>query len=268
MKAGGPTFQDFLNEFSSFLEDIAIVKKNLIILGDFNIHIDESKSIHTQNFLNMITTFGLIQHVQQATHSGGHILDLILTRDSESVNNLTTDDALLSDHFALSFTLSTNKPPLPKREITYRNFKSIDVESFNKDIASSPLVSCESTDPNYLADTYNNVLTELLNKHAPQKKKSITVHPSAPWYNDLVIEANHDRRQAERKWRKTGLQVHREIFCEARDKVKFLISKSKKEYYKDKISSSCDSQKALFSAVKELLGNKSSGKIFWNRITT
>jgi len=83
----------------------------------------------------------------------------------------------------------------------------------------------------------------------------------APWYTDDIKEAKTERRKAERKWRETGLVVHKQIYQAARDNVTALIAKSKEDYYKERISSSDDTQSALFACVKELLNEKKSSKL-------
>ena len=61
------------------------------------------------------------------------------------------------------------------------------MDAFAKDISESRLFSMHTTDPDTLADEYDNVLSELLEKHAPLKSKTITIHPPAPWYNNEMF---------------------------------------------------------------------------------
>ena len=262
LKKNGPTFNTFLEEFPKLLEDVMLVKSDLFIMGDFNIHIDDPKSRNAVLFMDLlIAAFGLVQHIHQSTHKSGHTLDLLLSRQDRTPSDIDVTDILMSDHYAVSFTLPTSKPPLPRKELTYRRLKAIDMEAFACDISESRLLSLQTSDPDELAEAYNSVLAELLNKHAPQKTKTVTVHPPAPWYNEEIMQAKRDRRRAERKWRQSGLCVHRDLYGIARDNVSMLIAKSKEEFYKDKINSSDDSQRSLFACVKELLGTANSSKL-------
>ena len=45
--------------------------------------------------------FGLEQHISQTTHSKGHILDFIVSRQTENVLQDARVDSLFSDHYAL-----------------------------------------------------------------------------------------------------------------------------------------------------------------------
>ena len=166
----------------------------------------------------------------------------------------------LSDHHGVTFNLDMAKPPLPTKELTYRRLKAIDMDAFTSDIKHSRLFSLETEDVDELADAYNAVLSEVLDKHAPEKKKTVTIHPVAPWYNDDIGAAKKERRHAERVWRTSGLTVHEQIYHDAKLKVTEMIANSKQQYYKERINSADDSQKALFACVKELLhGNRSTG---------
>ena len=63
-----------------------------------------------------------------------------------------------------------------------------------------------------LANHYNVVLSKLIEKHAPLQTCPTADRPLVRWYTKKVIKAKQIRRQCERKWRHTSLQVHREIY--------------------------------------------------------
>ena len=62
-----------------------------------------------------------------------------------------------------------------------------------------------------------------------------------------------EHRRAERRWRKTGLTVDRQIFWAAKEAVAEVVQGAKEDYWSSKIDS-CTSTKALFSASNRLLG--------------
>ena len=80
------TIATFLAEFSAFMETIILVPEPLIIVGDFNIHVDCNDE---GNFLDLLQSFGLTQHVTGPTHEDGHTLDLIITRSFDRVVSTT-----------------------------------------------------------------------------------------------------------------------------------------------------------------------------------
>lgn len=82
----------FLEEFSSFLEGLVSTTNALLVAGDFNFHIDEPNDCDARRFLQVLESFDLIQHVSEATHKNGHILDLIITRAHEKLVGRCTVD--------------------------------------------------------------------------------------------------------------------------------------------------------------------------------
>ena len=64
------------------------------------------------------------------------------------------------------------------------------------------------------------------------------------------------RRKAERRWRETGLTIHRNIFNTERLRVNTLVQSQKGEYYALKIQEHACSQKGLFKVVDSLLQRK------------
>ena len=178
----------FLEEFESFLEKLLTSTGPLMITGDFNFHLDVPSDCVAARFGRLLEAFNLIQHVNIATHQNGHILDLVITRASDDfLNNIRVSDPAISDHSAVHCQLSFRKPDPVGRQITYRKLRSVDRESFVRDIENSTLINYETFDnASDLAVCYNRTLSALLEQHAPIKKRVVTVRPTAPWYNDQI----------------------------------------------------------------------------------
>lgn len=248
------TFLEFLENFSDLLSDVVLSKGKLIIQGDFNIHIENPIHTETSQFNALIQSYNLHQHVAAPTHINGGTLDLILTRSSETtIANLEVVDPLLSDHSTVMFDLPTVKPSLPKRCITYRDFKSLKLECLKNDIRCSALSQCTANTVDEQTDLYNNTLSNLIEKHAPLKTRTLTIRPLAPWYCNKIHAMRKAKRKAEKLWKKTKLTIHRQIFANRRTDLTNQIKLSRKNYFQNKIESSSDNQKVLFQCVDELL---------------
>ena len=68
-----------------------------------------------------------------------------------------------------------------------------------------------------------------------------------------VKQTKAERRIAERKWRQSGLAVHREIYAKQRSLVSNLVSKAKKDYICEKIID-CNSSRELFRLSNQMMG--------------
>ena len=81
-----------MNEFSSLLESYIIKTGSLLIAGDFHFHVDDTSDAVATNFLGLLESFKLRQHVHIYTHRAGHTLDLVISRSAESILNVTLVD--------------------------------------------------------------------------------------------------------------------------------------------------------------------------------
>ena len=79
------TFQ-FFDEFQDLVENIVSLHDNLYILGDFNLHLDNSNG-NTKKFNEILTCFDPKQHVNFPTHVHDHWLDLLITKPFLIVSN-------------------------------------------------------------------------------------------------------------------------------------------------------------------------------------
>lgn len=83
-------------------------------MGDFNLHVNNSSNVHARQLLSLTESFGLEQHVSDAIHTGGHILDLVLSRSTEKLVTDCTVTDLVSDHFIVrTIVLSYPRRPSP-----------------------------------------------------------------------------------------------------------------------------------------------------------
>ena len=85
----------------------------------------------------------------------------------------------------------------------------------------------KSNDP---LGTYSTCLRQLLNRHAPFVTRAERDSASAPWMTLEIKQAKAQRHLAERKWRESGLTVHRETYARQCNLVSSLISKAMKDY--------------------------------------
>eukprot|EP00914_Ancora_sagittata_P028856 GHVO01056918.1.p1 GENE.GHVO01056918.1~~GHVO01056918.1.p1 ORF type:complete len:113 (+),score=9.03 GHVO01056918.1:221-559(+) len=81
----------------------------------------------------------------------------------------------------------------------------------------------------------------------------LTIKARAPWYSEEIAEVKRKRRNAEKTWRKTKLNVHLEIFKDQKRKVKLLMDQAREDYYGDVVEECEGDQKKLFRVVNKLL---------------
>ena len=236
----------FLEQFSDLLESYVSCDR-LFVVGDLNVHFDKPSDPSTSALNVVLDNLSLHQLVNVPTHRRSHTLDWLIINCATDVLDLTVVDMLLSDHFVISFDLLLRRPVREKRKIISRNIRAIDMHDFRMDVHNllGSATQSDSTDP---LGVYNTCLHQLLDRHAP-----LVTRTSAPWMTLEIKQAKVQRRLAERKWRESGLAVHREIYVKQRNLVSNMISKAKKDYLCDKIVN-CGSSWELLCPCSQMMG--------------
>ena len=241
-------------------------KNDFHLHGDFNLHFNKPNEFYVSKMLTLLKDHGLNQLVDTPTQRCGNILDWIIVRADSSLLSYDCVRELpgLSDHYGIFSVLSieTLKPSF--RQIKYRNIKDIQMEIFQQQIHQSAqkiyIKYTDCKDPSELAEITNKCLADILDQHAPLLSKVVKDRPPAPWKTSEVKEAKRIARRAERKYRKSGLTIDREISIEKSKASVKMINKSRKDYYSSEINS-CSTSKQVFSISDSLLGKSKSKQL-------
>ena len=255
--SGPVTVNAFIEEFSQYLETIIMSTDPLLITGDSNIHVNSKSDNDVLKFLDLLQSIGLRQHVEFPTHMSGNTLDLVFTREVDSISgSQPQSDHCFSDHILILFELTTSKPPPSKEYVSYRPIKSVDISKFTADLAASNLCLNTPMQLDSLANCYNNTLSDLLDRHAPLKNRIVTSRTMVPWYNEEIKLAKKERRRAERKWRITKTTADLNVFKSLKNRCTYLMRKAKCSFFSDFVEMNSDNQGKLFRAIKILLKGK------------
>ncbi|XP_068597914.1 uncharacterized protein [Brachionichthys hirsutus] len=174
----------FLSEFTDFLTQLSAISSAILLVGDFNFHIDDQNSKPATEFSELLNCFNMTQQVNFPTHACGHILDLVCT-NGMTIHNLSSDNLHISDHLAITFNLHI---PLTisrtQREIVFRNLKSIDPSALSALLTTKMAISPPppSDNPSELVTHYNDTLSSCLDELAPTKTKLVNFIHTAPWF--------------------------------------------------------------------------------------
>ena len=106
------------------------MREELLIVGDFNIHVDSSNN-ESKGFLDILNANGLTQHVTSPTHT----LDLVITREQSNllsgspivfifgVSDANSSSSL--DHYAVLCYINVNRPKTVHKSVKFRAFRKI-----------------------------------------------------------------------------------------------------------------------------------------------
>ena len=118
--------------------------------------------------------------------------------DDDLVRRVKARDPCIADHFAVHCELHLQEPRFGKKVVKFRKLRSIDIDSFCEDLRDSDLLQKSYSHLNTLVE-HDRTLLSILDKHAPEIQRQITVRPSAPWYTQEVTDEKNKRRRLERK---------------------------------------------------------------------
>jgi len=123
----------------------------------------------TSQFLSLLSSFNLTQHVNFPTHNKHHILNLVIaSSDCSLAPSLSSSHCSPSDHFPVFTILSINPSPLPPPTLnSFHRFYATDISSFLTDLKSSRLITHPPKSLGSLLIAYNTTLSSLHDKHAP-----------------------------------------------------------------------------------------------------
>ena len=109
----------------------ALINIEIVIAGDFSIHVDNRNDNNARRFSNILDIFSLSQHVNSPTHTSGHFLDMVITRKGDTLIVLPTPGPLI--HFGLTCTLGVSNLAHEKKIINFQKLKAIDMDDFRND---------------------------------------------------------------------------------------------------------------------------------------
>ena len=253
------TDRAFMDEFGQFLESFSACREKSVICGDFNYWLDSpSLKPYSSEFMRLLDTNNISNHVSVPTHISGHTLDLVLTpigADLIERVEVSPVDHKISDHALITFDLNVIRPTTYSKTITFRSYRGLDVREVTS-IIEDDLVNtvARGLTSEQRVDSYNRGFTSLRDQFCPLITREIRIRDDAEWYDHRVVSLRRERRLAERRWRRVGTDAARTLFVSARRAVVKQIYTCKTEYYQHQMSLCDGDQRRTFAFLNNLLG--------------
>ena len=256
------TVADFLMEFDNYLETLVNSKETIIMTGDYNIHVNKKELPESEQFLDLIHTYGFVQHVNTPTHTSGNTLDLLMSRETDPIclTSVTTDH-LFSDHFVICCKIGRVKPEHTVRKVQSRKIADIDIDKFKESIRTKTSSVDGVKDVNKLVEIYNTSLKSTLDEMAPIKEREVTIRPKLPWFKSEHRELKQKLRKAERVYKRTKQDTDLLKYKDTRNEYVFELKNARSQYYNEKIMLAGHNQKELYSMVNGLLNRTKSNTL-------
>ena len=195
------TNQQFIDEFSEVMSLQIIETTEILILGDFNIVVNDPIDSDAQLLLAWLESNNLHNIVDFPTHRSGNTLDLVIVRENQriSVTNIGTGD-YITHHCEVSCRLNILKPSYTRVTKEFRSVKNLDIQEMDNDIDTLPEQIISSDDIKELSIRYQEGLDSLVEKFMPLKKSVVKICHKYPWFSEEISHLKKALRLLERRW--------------------------------------------------------------------
>ena len=119
---------------------------------------------------------------------------------------------------------SVKREDIETKVLKYRNKKKINYDLLTEDISN---IIVEGEDLDELIKRFEDSLRSILDKHAPEKTKRITLRKKKPWYSEELKEQKCKVQRLEKKWKQYKLHSIWEAIKVEQTKYKHLLLKRK-----------------------------------------
>ena len=200
---------DYINRLTDYLSCV-MCDHELIILGDFNLpdinwsNLSCNKSTSSL-FCDFVFDHELFQFVESATHSKGNILDLVLAKSDDLVQEtlIHTNEPLpnmISDHHLISFIIPCTVPLFSRNKPVAFNFRKGDYVSMNDHLAEVDYNSYYvSNDIELLWSFLKSLILGSCELYVPKSHTYMRRFPK--WFNGEIIHRIHKVRSFCKKHR-------------------------------------------------------------------
>ncbi|KAL0148132.1 hypothetical protein M9458_056534 [Cirrhinus mrigala] len=225
---------DFLKEFADFLSEVVLATDKVLIVGDFNIHVDNENDALEAAFTDILNSIGIMQHVSGPTRCRNHTLDLILSHgiDVNAVEILQQSDDI-SDHYPASciLTKTVNSTPYYKYGRTITSTTKYCFLSNLPDLSEFLSMSYSSEKLDDVTEAIDSLFSTTLDMVAPLRLRKIKDNSPTPWYNEHTPTLKRAARKMERSWRKTKLEVFRTAWRECTLSYRKALKTARSDYF-------------------------------------
>ena len=193
----------FFEELTGSLSKRSEFYENVIVLGDFYVDVKVAGRELDKNeeFCDLFNLTKLIRNETCFTRDHKSAIDLIVTNEPKSFQNTCITETGLSDFRTLMLTFfKTQVTHLKPKIISYRNYKHFEDTRFLEDLNSID-VSLNTDEPNKNYSSITDKFPNVVNRHAPLKKKTLRGN-QAPFLTKELRKEIHIRSKLMNKYNK------------------------------------------------------------------
>ena len=253
---------------------------NILLIGDFN---NIETEINTKNFMESHNLKNLVKEPTCYKNPlNPSCIDLILTNKSNNFKNTTTIDFGLSDcHKLILTTFKFQYKPGTPKIIFYRSYKNFNKQIFENELKTNfhiqggtdvgpdagPAPAGVGADAGSISnyEQFENKFLEILNKHAPLKKKTLRANDAA-YMTKCLRKAMMKRSELATKYNKSRSLEDYKGFKKHKNYVNKLYKKERNKYFNNLSKNDIQDVKKFWKLWKPLISDNNKIKSAINLI--
>ena len=254
----------FLPEFYGFIDSIFINLRNVIILGDFNLHVNDKHNLNILRFCDILNSFSLKQEIDAPTHKLGNTLDLVIYDICDTVlKDVHIDFTNKSDHAYIFLKLVLDIATNSKKTIIMNDFKNVNIDNFKSDIATKVDNYVSNIDGDFIEvlTGFNNLCKECVSGHVSTREIDVNRNVRPKWIDPEFKKSRALRRRLYKRWKRTRDETDRSNFKKARITTQKLSVTKRTTFYAGQIDSCKNAHKEIVGISKNLLDKSNSSKL-------
>ena len=155
-------------------------------------------------------------------------------------------------NYSYHYTKNVTNAMSRKTICRYRKTKDL-YTKVGEDLETMIRTSNEIEDEN-LPIFYNTELNKIMEKHAPEKTKIITLRPEQKWMSEELKNLKRKVRSIERKYKTSKKPEVKQEFIIQKLENRKLLHKTKKEYINEKFMKCGSNTKKLYKTLNQIIG--------------
>ena len=176
---------DFMEDLTHLITTIGLEKRNIVLLGDHNLHTDDPEDPSADQLIATVEAFGMKQHIKFPTHQLGHALDLIATKSSTKLTCTAIPRPYLSDHRMVVIETNNKKPTEKPQYKEYRKLTEAVIKEFQQNFNNQPIL--DATNLEDAINQLNDQMLRTLNKVTPLKSRRCVKKAPISWFNKDLL---------------------------------------------------------------------------------
>ena len=193
----------------------------------------------------------MVQCIKEPTHTGGNLLDVLLTNSIQSVSNVVveTENTLChSDHFPITFNIKANVKRKKSTKRKLFNHKMANWNELNRDLTLidwGTVLADANVDVCW--NKFKKIFNELCRKHIPLVTVKSDFQP--PWFDSEVFAKCRKKDKWHKKFQRTRSTNHDLKYRNSRRELRQFIRAKMRANFSDEYSENTITKK-FWSYVK------------------